>query len=357
MKNQTFREKAEEDQIRWKNRQSELSRLPLGKVKVKGDWKRYKHVLPGKAWELNLWLPLRKGGEIQGQDSDLPEYLRKNHVQRHTHSRNLLSSWTLCANLYFPFGRVPDGRKIISRFLSKLLDENSIEVQSVELEYQDTDPSLSAFVLLGEESGKRGSGQTSPDLGIVFTYGAGKKGLMLIENKYVEHSFYPCSANKKNGSSEHPVNTDKTRCQDTMKVVKDYDNQCHQSSWGRKYWKQVAASINLSQIGNLNYCPARTAGYQLFRQQALAEAIVQSGKYQLVCSAVAYDSQNEKLVRCLDRTGIKDAHNDGWAALWSRGKARFVTFNHRQWVEHVKTMDTKHNWDNWLTYIHDRYGY
>ena len=45
-------------------------------------------------------------------------------------------------------------------------------------------------------------------------------------------------------------------------------------------------------------------GFQLFRQHALAEGMAQSGRYNLVVSAVAVDERNDELDAALKRSGI-----------------------------------------------------
>ena len=49
-------------------------------------------------------------------------------------------------------------------------------------------------------------------------------------------------------------------------------------------------SWHLQELAALPQCPAANSAYQLFRQQALAEGIAQSGMYDLVVSNVAVDT-------------------------------------------------------------------
>ena len=108
-------------------------------------------------------------------------------------------------------------------------------------------------------------------------------------------------------------------------------------------------------LKTLRRCPAANAGYQLFRQQALVEAIAQNDTYSVVISCVAYDNRNETLIRCLRGTGIKDFTRE-WGSLFE-GKAIFASFTHQQWVNWVRQYNTKGMWHDWLRYIRDRYGY
>jgi hypothetical protein len=104
----------------------------------------------------------------------------------------------------------------------------------------------------------------------------------------------------------------------------------------------------------LKRCPAATAGYQLFRQQALAEAIAKSGSYKLVVSSVAFDERNDTLIGSLRTTGLGDFR--AWGDLFE-GQARFVTFTHQQWVSYVYAHGDAGEWGDWLTYVGRRYGY
>ena len=62
--------------------------------------------------------------------------------------------------------------------------------------------------------------------------------------------------------------------------------------------------MKMSTRPSLPHCPAMRDGYQLFRQQALDEGIAQSGRYDLVVSAVAVDERNDALDAALSRSGI-----------------------------------------------------
>ena len=105
----------------------------------------------------------------------------------------------------------------------------------------------------------------------------------------------------------------------------------------------------------LNNCPAATDGYQLFRQQALAEGITQSCKYELVASTVAFDGRNKDLIHCLKTTGIDD-FTKGWTLLFD-GNALFKSWTHQDWVQFVRVKDTKRKFNEWVTYMEERYGY
>lgn len=299
-------------------------------------------ILPAEAWTDGLWPGIR---------SSLPAYT-KDRIEVHKGAHNLKSSWILCANLYFPF-RSPGGLALLAAFLKSRVSQDIESVERVELEYAEKPP-LDPQTLLGEpDGGRRGANQTSPDVAfIVRTKSC--EGLVLVENKLTEHSFYRCSGRKKEAA-----NPDPTRCLDWPKIQADSLRQCWQRQWEqsqgkpRRYWEYLRFSEH--GMRTLTRCPAATAGYQLFRQQALAEAIATSPKYGLVASCVAYDARNDALLHCLRGTGVDD-FTTGWGGLFE-GRAAFTTWTHQDWVSWVREHDDAGEWADWLTYVETRYEY
>ena len=307
--------------------------------------RRYPWILPQELWEEGLWPGIRSGS-----DNSLPAYLESTGVQKHRGVHNLKSSWTMCANLYFPFGASAEGRELFAMFLKRHVAEEIDSLEAIELEHAESGE-LSPMQLLGELGGIRGANQTSPDLGLLVN---GGRGLVLVENKFTEHSFYECSAWRHKGNSRRAGNPDPDRCLNPLTVAKDPLNQCHQAAWGRRYWEHLADVADRDALTSLPRCPAATHGYQLFRQQALAEGIVRTGQYELVVSVVAVDERNNTLDSCLRRSGVESL--EGWGRLF-RGKAIFARFTHQQWAAWVQNHDINGHWRDWLEYVNVRYGF
>ena len=162
---------------------------------------RYAHVLPRVNWRENLWAEIRKELEV---------YIADENIQAHTGTHNLLSSWVNCANLYFPVRLSGEMRELMLGFLNTKLVGQILSIDAVELEFA-LKGDLSPEVLLGETGGKRGTSQTSPDVAFLVTTRKGK-GIILIESKYTEHSFYRCSARTTKRRTRRPANPDITRC-------------------------------------------------------------------------------------------------------------------------------------------------
>ncbi len=288
----------------------------------------------------------------EGIADELPKYIKDNQITVHSAFKHLNSSWVAAANLYFPARSNPDFRKLLLDFLRSNVSTDIIDVVDVELEFA-LDGDLNPEKLLGEMGGSRGSGQTSPDVTFIVTTKRGK-GLILTECKYTEDSFYRCSARNNEDKKDLPDKPDPDRCMQ-LPSSREYEKICHQKEWGRKYLDY----FKLSDYGKsiLTRCPAATAGYQLLRQQALANGINESGQYDLVFSAVAFDKRNTRLMGCLKRTGVKNFQTE-WCKIYQHG-ADFITWYHQDWVEHVrKHHDTSNETiKSWLGYMKRRYGY
>lgn len=335
----TFDEQVQDHQSAWR-------KVNIASVKWGGHGKgSHPWILPSEYWEENLWPPIRRGST-----NSLPKYLDRAGAHRHTGSNNLKSSWVLCANLYFPFGWSDEGKSLLAGFLKAHVDRRIESVDRLELEYAE-EGALSPATLLGEAGGARGKGQTSPDVAYVVN---GGRGLILTESKYAEHSFYPCSARIAKDEEKRPRNPSPERCDHALSVLDDPKGKCHQVTWGRKYWDQLAPVVDREVMSQLKWCPAANGGYQLFRQQALAEGIANSGKYQFVVSCVAMDARNELLAGSLEATGIGNLGD--WAKLF-RGRARFVPTTHQAWVRWVRDHDADQRWGEWLDYVERRYGF
>jgi hypothetical protein len=325
-------------QVRW--RAEHVSTQQFGvQNRVTCPW-----LLPRRVWHEGLWPPLRGDGP-----GSLQAHLAARRVTPHSGCHNLKSSWVSGVNLYFPFGQSEAGRALLASFLAHAVDPRVESVEALELEWAG-DRELSPRTLLGEMGGRRGRGQTSPDIALSANRG---EGLLLIENKMTEHSFYACTARTGSGSAASPGHPDPARCDDTAALVAD-PGLCHQQALGRQYWRRLYDAVDARALARLPRCPAATAGYQLFRQQALAEALALSGRYRFVASVVALDARNDRLAGSLASSGIADVRD--WGRLF-HGRASFAVFTHQEWAAWVRAHDAGGEWRDWGEWIAERYGF
>ena len=338
-----FRDMKCQEQLDWRGR-------ALPHVQGDGYWggRPYHHILPTRHADENLVPAVRSSGV-----RPLDAWLAREGVQAHTGRNNLLSSWTLCANLYFPFA-TDAGRNLLRDFLADRTGLRIASVYAVELEYAAPGPGSPA-ALLGETGGARGTNQTSPDVAFLLTLEDGGKGVVLTEVKFVEHSFYSCS-----GAKALPTQARRATCWDYAHVAADPLQRCaHATQRGRRYWERLEPIlVKPPSPACPGRCPAATAGYQLFRQHALAQGLLQAGVFSAVVSAVATDRDNQGLHTSLRTSGIGDIRTD-WAPMFTGGPG-FAVFHHQEWVGWVRSAapEQREPWmDEWLAWIGDRYGY
>jgi hypothetical protein len=304
------------------------------------------YILPNKAY-LQSFFP-----GIRASLFDVPDgYLRSNRVKPHTGIHNLMSSWVVCSNMYWPF-RNPEGFTLLANFLKKVTGLDIYEITDMDLEYEDDFEDLKPGMLLGEDDGgMRGTGQTSPDLAIRFRTKDSKTGIILIESKFSEHSFYSCSGYSKTKPGK-PVNEKRERCLNPSLIVDSDFNECHLTSWDRKYWDLLGKELDKAKFSSLKKCPMSSSCYQLFRQQALAKGLER--KYDIAVSAVATDLRNVELKNSSLRNGMKP-FPEGWKELFPN--LELYWFIHNDWFKFVQQNNLNGKWDEWLKYIKERYNY
>ena len=183
----------------------------------------------------------------------------------------------------------------------------------------------------------------------LFITSTSENGILLIESKFTEHSFYQCSGYSKVKPGK-PINPDKERCFDTKAIVESNFINCHLLAWKRKYWDILKSELNTNLYQTLKKCPMSNSCYQLFRQQALSEGYKE--KYSISMSCVFTDERNEKLINSVCSTGLNSLPN-GWQELFPNLPFSWQT--HNNWFAFVKANNSNGKWDDWLNYINNRY--
>lgn len=78
----------------------------------------------------------------------------RDRIKRHGDAHNLTSSWTQCANLYYPFGQSESGRMLFASFLKECVSERIKTLNMVKLEYE-CPGNLRPRILLSEKRARR----------------------------------------------------------------------------------------------------------------------------------------------------------------------------------------------------------
>ena len=119
-----FREQQIQAQIAW--RRDNISKREHGDY----NGRKYEHIVPRPIWEETLW---------HGIKYELPTYLNCKNIQSHTGTNNLLSSWIVCANLYYIVRINPGFRKLMLGFLQKHISAKITGIKDWE-QYIEIDP-------------------------------------------------------------------------------------------------------------------------------------------------------------------------------------------------------------------------
>ena len=344
---QTFADRMYAKQLAWRRRA--LAHVKGGD-KLKG--KPSVHLLPKARWTENLW-----PGIQPGSTQPLPDYLEKSQVRPHITRHHVANSWVLCANLYFPFRRDGASLDLLAGFLRQQVHPEIAAVTAVELEFvDDLETGLDPATLLGEPRKGRDANQTSPDVAFRVWLDDGSDGLVLTYVTFTENTFRKCSAYR------WKLNREQQRrdCWNLPRVLSDPQQHCalwREEKYKRWYLRHLhAPMVRARAVDVTARCPAAVGGYQLFQQQALAEALANAGQRpRLVISTLAYYEGNDDLLGCLRTSGIPDIRT-GWAGLF-RGNAAFKTFSHQEWVAWVRAARARPGRCNdWLEYVQGRYG-
>ena len=330
----TFRKEMQEQQAKWRAK-------ALPEIEERGKWRGepYDHILPQSEWTMGLY------PEIQAA---IPEYIAKCKIKPHTAKNSLVSSWVLGANLYFPFGQLLEGKQVLADFLREAVDSRIQAVTEVILEFEEEEPRGTQSIL-GEAGGSRGANQTSPDVAVRVQLDDGTKGLVLVEVSFCEATFESCSAKEK----ALDLLDARMKCSDLALVLADPSFCCEQhASVGRRYFDHLGKPLANASPAKGASCPAAANGYQLFRQQALAEGLAASGVYGLVASCLAYHEGNSALDGCLKGSGI--SHVSEWGTLFA-GRAPFKAFSHQDWARYVASSPSAERWAFWIEWVDTRY--
>jgi hypothetical protein len=177
-------------------------------------------------------------------------------------------------------------------------------------------------------------------------------GIVLVESKFTEHWFYQCSGYKKAATGRTP-NPRPERCRNFALIAGDPKRHCHLCTWKRRYWDHLHLQPGAAEVAAV--CPAASGAYQLFRQQALAEALARTGRWDLVVSAVAHDAGNDGIFNVVTTSAGKRDLRLLWSSLFAL-RSGFATFTHQDWISWVRLKGDA-RWQPWLKYIHARYGF
>ena len=272
----------------------------------------YMHLIDWKIEKLNISEP----GYYKGQPYDYmfpDEYIRKHSIPPFIHrgiheeiekmqkgkfaykvhkmAFHMASSQTACVNLFMPLLLDENADTIIRNIPGCPDDFVKIDKERLHkgfcFEYWGQD-FTSDKGLLGDHSNAAG---TDSDLAVAYLNGNGEHCLWLIEHKLTEQEFTTCGGYRSKGNNE------KGSCETNgISDLLNNPSRCHYHRIGYEYWNIMANKQCAFKIDpDSHRCPFCGGMNQLWRNQLLAFAYMDSGQYARVSFSVVHHRDNHSL--------------------------------------------------------------
>lgn len=191
---------------------------------------------------------------------------------------NTVASQPCCFNLFVPLTKQPE---IAGAFFSKLFGK-PVTVEHIEIEFTPNSlKDLKGFELTGDESlGDQAANRgTDADVTVFYT-SEGRKGVILIEFKYIESEFSQCGSYKSESKKELRKICDKNGFYKTLiepnLLKKSGKFDCGYLKYNNWQLTKDSKVFDNKAIENRGGCPFRFSGQQLWRNLLLAENVAMS---------------------------------------------------------------------------------
>ena len=268
--------------------------------------------------------------------NDLLKHQEKYPFKLHLHFNHMASSQAANVNLFLP---ILLSTKSDDIFRQLKPDFKSLEKEELykgfRIEFWDGNGKDKG--ILGDHNARSG---TDSDIGIAYRNNEDELCLWLIEHKLTEKEFTTCGASKSN-------NRDEARhdCNLSFSEILRHKNKCYYHDIRKNnYWniteKHQAFFSNHNKFGT---CPFRGGMNQLWRNQLLALALEDEGKYKHVYFSVVNYPENEALNQSI--SDYKKLVN---------GNPKFSVLSSKTVVDKVKEIQCKelNDWVNWYSKLY-----
>jgi hypothetical protein len=228
------------------------------------------------------------------QEMQVGEFAYKPHIYAH----HAVSSQTACINLFMPLLLSNNVDAILPKIpgcpvgFKELAKEQLFNGFCFEYWGQDIQKGKG---LLNDHTSQAG---TDADVAIAYRDTNGKLCLWLIEHKLSEKEFTIC------GGYKSKANKQKNHCEKcNFADISTNPEICHYHHIKYKYWDLLKHRIGKFN-GNLiaiKGCPFKLGMNQLWRNQMLAFALEDTGKYHTVTFSVCHHAQNSMLTHTINQ--------------------------------------------------------
>jgi hypothetical protein len=270
---------------------------------------------------------------------------------------NTLSSQACCFNLFSP---LKQNLKLANNLFSLLL-KKKVKVEHIEIEFTPNQVvNLIGFEPNGDESlGDQSTrGGTDADVAIFYKSEDDKKGIIIIEFKYIESEFSTCgsynSSSEKKKILKKLCNT-QNYYQELIKpnlISNKKQFLCGYLKYDN--WKLTKRSkiIDHEKVINANTCPFRFSGQQLWRNLLLLEQVMKAREIDEGQFWVLSPSENTYLWNDHGQNveaEIRSVLSDNGNSLFSRKDIK------TDFIENLEKIEANDWTKNWLKKFTDRY--
>lgn len=209
---------------------------------------------------------------------------------------NTVASQPCCFNLFTPLkNRLPFASKLFSLLLNKEVTLNEIVIEFTPEKSEDYDETIGDQLKFGG---------TDADLAIFYSYEQTKKGVILLEFKYIESEFSICSSYKeKNGKTKYGITKKNIRpdCDSEdyyqKQIIQNLISNAKQFDCGYlKYlnWQltEESTAFDFYKVKNHKGCPFKFSLNQLWRNMLLAEKVANARRLDEFGFWVVYSEAN-----------------------------------------------------------------
>jgi len=198
---------------------------------------------------------------------------------------------------------------------------------------------------IGDQNQKLGIG-TDADIAVFYTYNNDKKGVLLIEFKFIEAEFSVCSSYAKKKKIQSTCNSENF----FNDFVLPKNTLCGYNKYSN--WSLTAKSkvIDGTKIRSLPACPFRFGLNQLWRNMLLAEKVAKARQCEEFGFWVFSPIQNDKYLWKKEET-----EKQFRVILTEQGNQHFKKVHLETILDKLQTMVSDHNDIEWLTALEKRY--
>ena len=262
--------------------------------------------------------------------SELFQHQKQHYFKLHKHFNHMASSQAANVNLFLPLLLSPNADKILQQLKPDFasLDREQL-YKGFQIEYWDGKGKEKG--LLGDHNARSG---TDADIAIAYRNKAGEPCLWLIEHKLTEKEFTTCGGAKSNNR-----NKNEHRCESSFSEILVNKHLCYYHDVRKtNYWKitdrNQAFFPNFDQF---NGCPFKGGTNQLWRNQMLALALENEGRYKHVYFSVVHHPQNKALNKTISQYKTLTDNNPKFSVFTSGQLVNIVKQLHepelQRWVD------------------------